>query len=922
MSLVTTECRICRFPLEFLDGAEVLPCPACDALNARPKAEGLTLNVLRRANRQRLKCDFHNAEISYQQVLLEHPDEHEALWGLALCRYGVEHVEDPHTRRRLAVVHTTRRKPLQTDPDCVQACELAPEEVRAQYAAEAAYIDDVQREIRRIAETCPPYDVFLCHKTTVLGGTGYSEDYRRAKALHDHLTGLGLRVFFAPEVMESIAAGSDYEAAIYHALDTAKVMLLVCSSKAHLTSPWVQNEWQRFLEMADEDGGKHLIPLIYADMPIRELPRDIAVRKLQALRMGEPGAMEKLTESVCGYAGIQLNAPRQPVQPVQAPVQAPVQPVRQVPAPAQPAFVPAPAQETPSQSARRPRRTAPAAPVSAGQVVNYTAAESFTVDPVGEDGCRIRSFDGKETEVNVPPMIGMRRVVEIGPYAFRCREELKSVSLPVSVEKIGQYAFEDCTALTVATAPGLKEIHARAFAGCVKLREAPLPEGLRHIHRGAFEGCRALKEAILPDSVELLYPSAFAGCTGLTCAEMPEGLPTVAAMVFSGCTRLKEVVLPERLISIDYGAFYGCASLSSITLPQGLTIINYAAFEGCAALEQLVLPAHADIHGNPFRGCRRLALGVYGGSMGEAFALQYGIPYASVNAPMPPKPSHKLKPAALIAYTPEEHFKMSEFHENRLDRYEGRAAEVRIPPMIGGKAVKEIGTCCFKGGSYVLDELKRVVLPSGVESIGTTAFAYRAELEEVWMPHTVRRVGEEAFLNCGKVQFGTLQWLTDIGDRAFMNCQGLPEKLELSSLKTMGEEAFRGTNIRELTLPACLEKIRKSAFINCSELESVTIPEGVHTISDWSFRWCEKLEKLVLPERLHLIGIGAFHGCKRLKSVRLPEALESLGDKAFLDCSSLREVNVPEKTRVGKDAFRGCKLPLGQKLKLARRKEG
>ena len=715
MSHVTTECRTCRYPLEFADGVHMLPCPACGTRNARPRAEGLSLDVLRRANRQRLACDFHNAEINYPQVLLEYPDEHEALWGLALCRYGVEYVEDPRTCRRVPVVHTTRRRPMQLDPDCLQACEQAQEEIRAQYEAEAAYIDSVQEEIRRIAGTCPPYDVFLCHKTTVLGGTGYSEDYRRAKTLNDHLTGLGLRVFFAPEVMERVAAGSDYEAAIYHALDTAKVMLLVCSSKAHLISPWVQNEWQRFLEMADEGGGKHLIPLIYADMPIRELPREITVRKLQALRMGEPGAMEKLTGAVCGYAGARASVPAQ--------------------APAQPAFVPAPAQEAPSQPVRRSRRTAPAAPVNAGQVVTYTAAESFTVDPVGEDGCRIRSFDGKETEVKVPPMIGTRRVVEIGPSAFRCREDLKSVTLPSGVEKIGPYAFEDCTALTAASAPGLKEIHERAFAGCARLREAPLPEALRHIHREAFAGCRALKEAILPDSVELLYPSAFAGCTGLTCAEMPQGLPTAAAMVFSGCTRLKEVVLPERLISIDYGAFYGCASLSSITLPQGLTIIHYAAFEGCAALEQLVLPAHADIHGNPFRGCRRLVLGVYGGSVGEAFALQYGIPYASVNAPMPPKPSHKLKPAAMISYTPEEQFGMSEFDENCLAGYGGRAAEVRIPPMIRGKAVKEIGIGCFEGGRYALDELKRVVLPSGVESIGTRAFAYRAELEEVWMPH-------------------------------------------------------------------------------------------------------------------------------------------------------------------------------------------
>lgn len=54
MSHVTTECRTCRYPLEFADGVHMLPCSACGTRNARPRAEGLSLDVLRRANRQRL----------------------------------------------------------------------------------------------------------------------------------------------------------------------------------------------------------------------------------------------------------------------------------------------------------------------------------------------------------------------------------------------------------------------------------------------------------------------------------------------------------------------------------------------------------------------------------------------------------------------------------------------------------------------------------------------------------------------------------------------------------------------------------------------------------------------------------------------------------------------------------------------------
>lgn len=76
---------------------------------------------------------FHNAGTSYQQVLLLNPDEPEALWGLLLCRYGVEYVDGPATGKRLP---TVQPKPMQEQADFRRACDYAPEAVRAQYERE------------------------------------------------------------------------------------------------------------------------------------------------------------------------------------------------------------------------------------------------------------------------------------------------------------------------------------------------------------------------------------------------------------------------------------------------------------------------------------------------------------------------------------------------------------------------------------------------------------------------------------------------------------------------------------------------------------------------------------------------------------------------------------------------------------------
>ena len=158
---IALPCRCCGLLLTHREEIAVLECPACGTPNARPAIEDAAIDVLRHATRQRLGCDFTNAERSYQQVLLDHPDAHEALWGRLLCYYGVEYVKDPATGRLMPTVHTVRRKPLRTQVEFRDACEFAPEAVRTRYEEEAEYIDDAQTAIRMAAASCPPYDVFI-----------------------------------------------------------------------------------------------------------------------------------------------------------------------------------------------------------------------------------------------------------------------------------------------------------------------------------------------------------------------------------------------------------------------------------------------------------------------------------------------------------------------------------------------------------------------------------------------------------------------------------------------------------------------------------------------------------------------------------------------------------------------------------------
>lgn len=180
------------------------------------------------------------------------------------------------------------RKPLREQPDYHRACQLAEPAFRAQMQQEAAYIDGAAFRIRKLAEEKPDFDVFLCHKCSRPEG-GYTEDYKRACNLYMLLKARGYRVFFAPVEMEKQAAGEDYEAMIYHALRSSRVMLVVCSDAAYLHSKWVQAEWKRYLYMMERDPDKRLIPLLYGGMDVSGVPEQFRNWNLQGIKMEGDG---------------------------------------------------------------------------------------------------------------------------------------------------------------------------------------------------------------------------------------------------------------------------------------------------------------------------------------------------------------------------------------------------------------------------------------------------------------------------------------------------------------------------------------------------------------------------------------------------------------------------------------------------------
>lgn len=281
------ECRCCGTLMKFRPGEGSRPCPGCETQNQPPRVEGPALASFRHAIRLQKDMDFDRARASYDLVLNFYPENAEALWGRLLCQYGAAPISEGG--RNYYMIHRPEeRKPLREQPDYHRACQLAEPAFRAQMQQEAAYIDSAAFRIRKLAEEKPDFDVFLCHKCSRPEG-GYTEDYKRACNLYMLLKAQGYRVFFAPVEMERQAAGEDYEAMIYHALRSSRVMLVVCSDAAYLHSKWVQAEWKRYLYMMERDPEKRLIPLLYGGMDVSGVPEQFRNWNLQGIKMEGDG---------------------------------------------------------------------------------------------------------------------------------------------------------------------------------------------------------------------------------------------------------------------------------------------------------------------------------------------------------------------------------------------------------------------------------------------------------------------------------------------------------------------------------------------------------------------------------------------------------------------------------------------------------
>ncbi len=198
------------------------------------------------------------------------------------------------------------------------------------------------------------------------------------------------------------------------------------------------------------------------------------------------------------------------------------------------------------------------------------------------------------------------------------------------------------------------------------------------------------------------------------------------------------------------------------------------------------------------------------------------------------------------------------------------------------------------------DKIQKVIIESGVTSVGGAAFRNCTNLTTVSLPSSVRVIFTSAFEGCSS-----------------LNSINLPEGLE-----SIWWSVFNGCNsLSSITIPSSVTSIAvteyTNAFAGCGGLTSITVESGnpnydsrnncnaiIDKESNTLIAGCKNT---IIPNDVKTIGIGAFSGRTNLTSITIPSGVTSINKSAFSGCSSLSTITIPNTvTLIDEYAFNEC----------------
>ena len=234
-----------------------------------------------------------------------------------------------------------------------------------------------------------------------------------------------------------------------------------------------------------------------------------------------------------------------------------------------------------------------------------------------------------------------------------------------------------------------------------------------------------------------------------------------------------------------------------------------------------------------------------------------------------------------------------------LTHYFGNGGTVEIPTTL---AITDIGQFAFSNFDYVLkdehdeiseddptatkqwflgdDTIEVVIIPEGVKTIGSYAFANLTALTKVVLPSTLERIDFGAFYGCSSLtKVEGIENVKFINRGAFEGC-ALRGDVDLDKAVAIADRAFAGNKkLESVTLGSGVQSVGAYAFSGNTSLKQVTIKAPIIKLGQYAFDTCSALEEITINAAV--IPSAAFNECTSLKKITLGKDVAVIGEYAF-----------------------------------------
>lgn len=503
-----------------------------------------------------------------------------------------------------------------------------------------------------------------------------------------------------------------------------------------------------------------------------------------------------------------------------------------------------------------------------------------TLDPNAEKGSMYK-ISPRITQIKITG-----NPTYIGSHAFRSTS-IKEITIPASVEKIGNYVLIYCRELEEIklagdnnkrnfyvedgvlyenyTENGESGVELRFYPSAKTTGEFKIPEGVTALGPNSMQTGR-FSSVTFPDSLRSINSYALCGCVNLTSVTLPDGVTfgterevnvNKGAGAFSGCTSLAEVKnFPADIKAIPIGIFQGDVALTSFTIPEGIKELKDRCFSD-TGITDITVPASVTTLGN----------GVFSGKNTEEVAVHFakGSQLQSVGKNIFNNTSYKAI------------FDMSD--EDAIDAFTKAGytidmSGVTIPSdgifQYDFAGAKKLAIQGFVKG---LDDSRKekMVIPDEVEDWAVTTIAENAfkedynKIKEVEIGANVSAIGSYAFVTAdsesGGSSDGALEKITfksgvpvTVGDRAFSKYNDKNKKERIFDAGdreiTFGNNVFLTTPLKTVNIPNA-KKLGHGVFFNvgCRKDLEVLVINGSAECNTFAFKNSTNGEGLTYPDK-------------------------------------------------------------------------